>query len=151
MTSSPRLSYDVPAYATTPEGAKHLKRRRYSACTEAREGCSIFGDGPFHTMQTTLRFGKHRHLTLATVAQIDPCYIQWLRNLRDATDHALGAQNAILANDMRHNRKVAWRRLLWRWRVHNALWHAAEQGALRRHAYREPDIAGFERDMGINM
>ena len=73
--------------AVTNEGITFFERRRYFACTEAREGCSIFGDGPFHTMNTVLGFGKHRGVALKTVARTDPRYIQWLRNLTDASDN----------------------------------------------------------------
>ena len=146
-----RFLYEVPSYAVTGEGAAFFERRRYFACTEAREGCSIFGDGPFHTMNTVLKFGKHRGVALKTVAHTDPRYIQWLRNLADASDNALGAQNAILAKDARRNRKVAWRRLRWRFRLYTALWWACERAALRRDAHKMPDVEGFEKDVGAAM
>ena len=38
-------------------------------------------------MNTVLGFGKHRGVALKTVARTDPRYIQWLRNLTDASDN----------------------------------------------------------------
>ena len=145
-----KLQYVVPPWcdSNSRRSVGDFQMRRRDALRDYYAGRCIRGEHRFYHLDRPLDFGKHRGATLRQLRDRDPNYIQWIYEHEDPSGSLRGAQKALLVDDALRNRKVAWRRLKWLWRLYSALWWAAEHGATRRGAHAAPDVAAFVADMG---